>query len=32
LSPDEAAAQALESAGYVDGDGVMSNDFDMFYF
>jgi hypothetical protein len=31
LSPDEAAAQALEEAGYEDGDGVMSDDFDMFY-
>jgi hypothetical protein len=31
LSPDEAAALALEEAGYEDGDGVMSDDFDMFY-
>jgi hypothetical protein len=32
LSPDEAAALALKDAGYVDGDDVMSDDFDMFYF
>jgi hypothetical protein len=32
LSPDEAAALALKDAGYEDGDGVMSDDCDMFYF
>jgi hypothetical protein len=31
LSPDEAAALALEDAGYEDPDGAMSDDSDMFY-
>jgi hypothetical protein len=31
MSPDEAAVAALEEAGYGDGEGSMSDDFDAFY-